>query len=149
MQYRMLTENDADFLTRIFSVPEYNAYFAENDTTKEEWRERLTHFQTKHSYVISKSGRDIGWIMYTICGDVCNLDIIVLLPQERNKGYGTEAFADLIARNPQVRTIKLDVQQRNEFAFKFYKKLGFKVIGEEEQLVNEENVTYLNMVFVL
>ena len=116
MQYRILQENDADFLTRIFSIPEYDTYFAENDTTVEEWKDRLTLFETEHSYIISKSDRDIGWIMYTICGDICDLDIVVLLPQERNKGYGKEVFADLIAKNPQVRMIKLDVQQRNKSA---------------------------------
>ena len=39
MQYRILKENDADFLTYIFSVPEYDTYFAENDTTDEEWKD--------------------------------------------------------------------------------------------------------------
>ena len=149
MQYRILEENDAGFLTLIFSIPEYDTYFAENDTTEEEWKNRLTLFETEHSYVISKSGMDIGWIMYTICGDICNLDIIVLLPQERNKGYGKEIFADLIAQNPQVKTIKLDVQQRNKSACEFYQKLGFKVIGEENQSVNGESVPYFNMVLVL
>ena len=149
MQYRVLTENDADFLTRIFSIPEYDTYFAENDTTAEEWKERLTLFETEHSYIISKSGMDVGWIMYTISGDICDLDIVVLLPQERNKGYGKEVFTDLIALNPQVRTIKLDVQQRNKSAFEFYKKLGFKVRGEENQPVNGESVPYYNMVLIL
>ena len=149
VQYRILKENDADFLTRIFSVPEYDTYFAENDTTVEEWKDRLTLFETEHSYVISKNDRDIGWIMYTICGDICDLDIVVLLPQERNKGYGKEVFADLIAKNPQVTTIKLDVQQRNKSAVGFYKKLGFKVIGEENQPVNGECVPYFNMILIL
>ncbi len=149
MQYRALKECDTGLLTRIFSIPEYDTYFAENDTTEEEWKDRLTLFETQHSYVISKSGRDIGWIMYTICGDICDLDIVVLLPQERNKGYGKEIFADLIAQNSQVKTIKLDVQQRNKSAFEFYKKLGFKVIGEEDQPVNGESVPYFNMALVL
>ena len=60
MQYRILEENDAGFLTLIFSIPEYDTYFAENDTTEEEWKNRLTLFETEHSYVISKSGMDIG-----------------------------------------------------------------------------------------
>lgn len=146
MQYRALKECEAFFLTRIFSTPEYDLYFAENDTTEEDWKERLTLFETEHSYIISKDGADIGWIMYTIHNDICKLDIVVLLPKERHKGYGKEIFADLFMLNPQVRTIKLDVQQRNENAINFYKKMGFQITGEESQPVNGKNVPYFNMV---
>ena len=47
MQYRILKENDAGFLTLIFSIPEYDIYFAENDTTEEEWKDRLKLFETE------------------------------------------------------------------------------------------------------
>lgn len=145
MQYRVLKECDVGVLTQIFSIPEYDMYFAENGTTEEDWKERLTFFETEHSYIISKNDADIGWIMYSICEDICTLDIVVLLPKERNKGYGREIFADLIFQNPQIKTIKLDVQQRNTSALKFYNKLGFKIIGEENQYVDGESVPYFNM----
>ena len=48
-------------------------------------------------------------------------------------------------QNPQIKTIKLDVQQRNTSAIKFYNKLGFKIIGEENQYVDGELVPYFNM----
>ena len=146
MQYRALKECEAAFLTQIFSIPEYDLYFAENDTTEEDWKEILKLFETEHSYIISKDNIDIGWIMYTVYDDVCKLDIVVLLPKERNKGYGKEIFEDLFVRNPQVRTIKLDVQQRNEHAVNFYKKMGFQITGEENQPVNGKDVPYFNMV---
>ena len=63
MQYRALRQGEAAFLPRIFSVPEYDLYFAENDTTEAEWKERLTLFEKEHSYIISDNGADIGWIM--------------------------------------------------------------------------------------
>lgn len=146
MQYRVLKECDVAFLTKIFSIPEYDLYFAENDTTEEDWKERLSFFETKRSYIISKDDTDIGWIMYTICDDICKLGIVVLLPEERNKGYGKEIFKDLFAINPQVRKICLDVQQRNEYAISFYKKLGFQIVSEENQPVNGKDVPYFNMV---
>lgn len=101
MQYRALKEQDVGVLTRIFSIPEYDMYFAENDTTEEEWKERLPLFETEHSYIVSEHGSDIGWIMYSICGAICSVDIVVLLPKERNKGYGKAIFQDLMARHPQ------------------------------------------------
>ena len=146
MQYRVLKECDVAFLTKIFSIPEYDLYFAENDTTEEDWKERLSFFETKRSYIISKDDTDIGWIMYTICDDICKLGIVVLLPEERNIGYGKEIFKDLFAINPQVRKICLDVQQRNEYAISFYKKLGFQIVSEENQPVNGKDVPYFNMV---
>lgn len=126
MQYRELTECEVIFLTQIFSIPEYDLYFAENDTTEDDWKERLKFYKTKHSYIISKDSTDVGWIMYTICDNICKLDIVVLLPDERNKGYGKEVFKDLFVLNPQMKTIMLDVQKRNEHAVRFYKKLDFK-----------------------
>ncbi len=149
MQYRALKEQDVGVLTRIFSIPEYDMYFAENDTTEEEWKERLPLFETEHSYIVSEHGSDIGWIMYSICGAICSVDIVVLLPKERNKGYGKAIFQDLMARHPQIKTIKLDVQQRNLSAIRFYQKLGFQIAGEETQSVNGERVPYFNMVLEL
>lgn len=35
VEYRKLKECDAAFLTTVFSSPEYELYFAENDTTEE------------------------------------------------------------------------------------------------------------------
>lgn len=35
MHYKRITPEDARFLTEIFSIPEYELYFAENDTTEE------------------------------------------------------------------------------------------------------------------
>lgn len=149
MQYRVLKECEAGFLAQIFSTPEYDLYFAENDTTEEEWKERSTLFEIEHTYIISKDDTDIGWIMYRIDGAVCELDIIVLVPTERYKGYGKEIFSDLLIQNPEIKTIKLDVQQRNENAIKFYKKLGFQVVSEEYQPVNGEPVPYYNMVLMI
>lgn len=145
MQYRVLKESDAAILTKIFSIPEYDMYFAENDTTEDDWKERIPLFKTSHSYIITKAGTDIGWIKYNLCGNICILDIIVLMPEERGKGYGKEVVTDLFAQNPKLKVIKLDVQQRNSSAIKFYQNLGFKIVSEETQFVNGKSVLYFNM----
>ena len=145
MDYRNLTENDAGFLTRIFSVAEYDLYFAENDTTQEQWKERTAIYEG-NSFVVSKDAADVGWIMYRVEGDTCCLDILALLPSERYKRYGKEILSDLLARNAQVRTIKLDVQQRNRAAVRFYETFGFRICGEELQPVKDERIPYYNMI---
>lgn len=145
MEYRHLVRSDACFLTSIFVTAEYDLYFAENDTTEQDWQERDFLFDTPHSYIISRGNQDIGWIMYTTSGSICELGIIVLLPTERHKGYGKEILSDLLLRHPEITYVKLDVQQRNTGAIDFYKKFGFKVVGEEMQPVNDEPIPYYNM----
>lgn len=68
-----------------------------------------------------------------------------MLPEERHHGYGKQIIADLLVKNPEIKTIKLDVQQRNHPAVAFYKKMGFRVAGEEYQPVNGVPVGYDKM----
>ena len=41
MEYRNISAKDAKYLTRLFSVPEYELYFAENSTTETGRQERI------------------------------------------------------------------------------------------------------------
>ena len=145
MDYRKITPEDAHFLTKVFSVPEYDLYFAENETTEEDWRERIALFDDVQSLIVSDGSKDVGWLMYRTEGESCFIDIIVLLPEERHHGYGKQIIADLLVKNPEIKTIKLDVQQRNHSAVAFYKKTGFRVAGEEYQPVNGVPVGYDKM----
>ena len=150
MHFKRITKEDAAFLTEIFSIPEYELYFAENDTTQEEWQERIaTYYLSEQSYIVSDGQEKVGWIMYSIVKGICKIDIIVLHPQKRYMGYGKEIIAELIAANPTVTKIKLDVQKRNKQALSFYRRLGFSVDGEEIQPVGESEVPYFNLSLAL
>ena len=87
--------------------------------------------------------------MYSIEGDTCMIDIIVLHPEKRYMGYGNMILSDLIAANPNVKRIKLDVQKRNIPALTFYRKHGFIVEGEEMQPVGESEEPYFKLLLVL
>ena len=63
MDYRKITPEDAHFLTKVFSVPEYDLYFAENETTEEDWRERITLFDDVQSLIVSDWSKDVGWLI--------------------------------------------------------------------------------------
>lgn len=145
MEYRTMTLGDAPFLKRIFSIPEYELYFAENETSVADWEERIPLFQNARSLILSDGEKDVGWLKYRTEGQVCFIDILVLLPDERRKGYGKEAIQDLLDRNPQIHVIRLDVQQRNQPAITFYRKLGFRVVSEEFQPVGNTQEPYFNM----
>lgn len=58
-------------------------------------------------------------------------------------------LSDLIAANPNVKRIKLDVQKRNIPALTFYRKQGFIVEGEEMQPVGESEEPYFKLLLVL
>lgn len=102
-------------------------------------------FDDAQSLIVSDGEKDVGWLMYRSEEETCFLHIIVLLPEERHRGYGREIIADVIAQNPQIKTLKLDVQQRNRPAVDFYRKLGFRVTAEEYQSVDGTPALYYNM----
>ena len=142
MEYRSISVKDAKFLTKVFSVPEYELYFAENSTTETGWQERIPLYKNKKSLIISDRNKDIGWVMFAVNDCVCSVDIIVLLPEERYKGYGNVIIRDILAQNPQIHSIILDVQQRNTPAVSFYRKPGFHIVTEEPQNVAGTPVMY-------
>lgn len=147
MRYHRINEADASFLCRIFSVDEYELYFAENETTEDDWRERITdYFCNKQSFIIeTDDGTPVGWVMYGTEGNVCELDIIVLLDAERGKGYGRQALHDLVLDGGRFDTLLLDVQKRNTKAVALYRRMGFKVVGEELQPVADGEQEYYKM----
>lgn len=151
MKYKKITKNDATFLTEIFSVEEYELYFAENRTSVEEWCDRMGFFDGKESLVImDDSDCPVGWLMYNIVDRICNIDIIVFKNQERHKGYGTKVIEDIVLQNKEkIDSVQLDVQKRNTVALAFYKHIGFEIIGEDWQSVRGGELEYNNLRFAI
>ncbi len=56
-----------------------------------------------------------------------------------------KAMKDLFDHNPQIKTVKLDVQQRNKAAMCFYENFGFKIVSEEYQPVGVGREAYYNL----
>ena len=147
MKYRRMTQEDAVFLTELFSIDEYELYFAENETDADEWRKRIIFFDSKESLIIlDDCSMPVGWLMYDISNRAACIDIIVLMDKERRKGYGSEVIRDMIAKHKDnIDTITLDVQKRNVDACVFYKRLGFEIVGEENQPVGSGVEEYYNL----
>ena len=146
LSYRTITEKDIPLLKAIFSIPEYDLYFAENDSSEESWRNRLPFFRSRHSLIVSDEDKDIGWLMYhEEAPDRCFIDVLVLLPAERFRGYGRRIISDLLRQHPQYSLIRLDVQQRNTAAISFYHHLGFIITGQSSQPVDDSLVDYWQM----
>ena len=58
-------------------------------------------------------------------GEVIWIEEIMVLPEFRGMGLGTEFFAFLEQRYPQVRRFRLEVEDENEGAVRLYQNLGF------------------------
>ncbi|WP_346916774.1 GNAT family N-acetyltransferase [Clostridium sp.] len=140
--------NDVEFISSLFTNEEYELYFAENNTSEDEWKERFEFLCHKKNYIISDSetGNKVGWIMYEIHENECDLDLIVLQYGLIGKAYGYHTIKKMesIVKN-QVNCIKLDVQHRNSRAVKFYQRYGFRIVGEEEQPCSDGFQPYYNM----
>ena len=151
MYFRPLGRQDLPFLVSLFDNEEYEQYFAENDTTEEEFAERFQFWSNKENRIICEDdGQPLGWVLYQLDGDTCHLDLIVVRYSLVGSGVGYRAF-DRIVRSlsPAVRRVKLDVQQRNRHAVDFYLRYGFQIISEERQPVGSGTQMYYNMELTL
>ncbi|MDD2647453.1 MAG: GNAT family N-acetyltransferase [Eubacteriales bacterium] len=138
--------DDCDFIASIFEGDEYEMYFAENDTTAEEWAERFPHFSGMENKIILENGAPAGWLTMKLCGDKCDIGIIAVRRENVGSGIGYRAFDIAISSlPPEIKTVHLDVQKRNTHAEAFYKRYGFITVGEEMQPVGSGEQPYWNM----
>ncbi|HBB9212061.1 TPA: GNAT family N-acetyltransferase [Escherichia coli] len=146
--FSVTTVSDVEFIRSLFTNEEYELYFAENNTSEDEWKERFELLSRKENYIILdiETGNKVGWIMYKIHENECYLDLIVLKYELTGKAYGYHTIKKMegIIKN-QVNCIKLDVQQRNTRALKFYQQYGFYIVGEEEQPLDDGFQLYYNL----
>ena len=147
MRFKKISADDAAFLNRLFSTSEYDLWFAENGTTEAEWKERIRLFgpPMQSLIVLTEDGQKVGWFMFETDGEICSVHILVFLPDERRKGYGSAVLEELIARHPEIRIIRLDVQKRNIAALAFYARHGFTVAGVEMQPVGSGVQPYFKL----
>jgi len=78
--FSVTTVSDVEFIRSLFTNEEYELYFAENNTSEDEWKERFELLSRKENYIIFdiETGNKVGWIMYQIHENECYLDLIVL-----------------------------------------------------------------------
>lgn len=150
--FRKATVEDCYFIRSLFINKEYEEIFAEKNTTVEEWKDRFQYYNNYENFIIcnSSSHENIGWIMYEIKDKQCKLHLIALKQEELGKNFGYKSLLEMIKRVEDiVKCIKLDVQKQNERAVNFYKRLGFILEGEEEQLVGECTQWHWNMKYLV
>lgn len=141
-------KEDAGFIRSLFTNDEYELYFAENNTTVEEWEKRFNFYEEMHNKLIidTDTSEKIGWLLYDIEDEICKIHLLVLRYELIGKAFGywtLRALENLVAN--KVKCIILDVQQRNTHAVRFYEKFGFTIVGEEKQVCGDTEELYYNM----
>jgi ribosomal-protein-alanine N-acetyltransferase len=94
----------------------------DNAYSIEQMRESL---KQPHNYVI-KHG-DIGFVLFQLFEDECEIITIAVLPKFQDKGFAREMIIELlgICRQMQVKKVFLEVSTKNTAAIHLYKKFTF------------------------
>lgn len=138
---RQCKKTDYDFIFGIVKktiFPFVAKYYA---PSKEMFDERF-YKDYKEKIILCSGKREIGYYQLTPSKNILNITGIFLLPQYQGKGIGKyfmEYFETL-----GFNGINLQVWENNP-AYKFYKKLGYKVVAKkkhkyfmEKKLVNKD-----------
>jgi ribosomal protein S18 acetylase RimI-like enzyme len=129
ISFRASTDADFDF---VFNLNKTNMrkYVEGIRGWDEEWErtDMKTKFTPGTDQIIQIDGKDAGVFRILENDDSIKLDHIELLPEFQGRGIGGRIIGDLLAKGKRV---DLQVLKQNP-ATELYKKLGFKVIGEND-----------------
>ena len=84
-------------------------------------------------FVIEHLGRRVGRIITETAPHRIHLIDIAVLPEFRNLGIGTAVIGDLTGKAAEEgRNLSLRVEKQNTRALSLYRRLGLKVVGEDD-----------------
>lgn len=87
---------------------------------------RNRYFPAVGLYVIRNAGGRVAAFM-GLSNEL--LEMLFVLPEEQGKGYG-KAFVEYALGSCGVR--KVDVNEENRQAYRFYLRMGYRVVGRDE-----------------
>ena len=128
---------EAIFIPQGMKVPEKS--IIENEKLKV-YYEDFGSGKDDHCLAAEDKGIVIGAVWVRIMNDYGHVDdqtpslAISLYPEERNKGYGSRLLEEMLKllKDEGYQKVSLSVQKEN-YAYKMYKKAGFKIIEENDQ----------------
>ena len=88
-------------------------------------------FGTQDFRVISVAGEDVGIMAVVLASDCVKVNQLFLLPKHQGRGIGRKCMLRIIgvARRLSL-PVRLRVLRVNSRAFAFYRRLGFRSIGQ-------------------
>ena len=132
---RIVSDNDARFLTYIMNIDSVLNALNEIPTRLEDWVDAIKEWiedNDEDVFIISDGGTPIGWLGVNgleSADKVAYLKLIAILPEHHNKGIGRYAINQVIELLRQRKCLKvaLYTDQENYKARACYSKCGFEV----------------------
>jgi ribosomal protein S18 acetylase RimI-like enzyme len=141
IELRSANPDDFNFLYQL-KKKVLKEYISKTWGWDEKWQKEyfIQNFKPDEIQIITISGKKIGCISI-LEEDLCfSLSLIELLPENQNKGIGTQLIKELILKaNKCKKCVKLQVLKVNYNAQRLYKRLGFSI--------KEESETHLQMIY--
>ena len=125
---RPLAVSDIDFLVKLVTDQRVTQYLPGMITDRRMLGSWISGLGTNdHEYIILLGESEIGECSLNAYGDAAEAGIM-LMPEQRNRGYGTEALEKLLASSvpPGIRTITATTAAENTAVIKLLDKSGFK-----------------------
>lgn len=99
---------------------------------KNKWDEKIIRNTLKNSDCIIADR--LGFIVYEIIGDECEIKTICVLPDARRKGVANFMFQQFLnnCRDHNIDKIFLEVETSNDSAIRFYENAGFVRLSERK-----------------
>ncbi len=90
-------------------------------------------------YLAYNDNKLIGYVYFSIIMDTAELLKIAVISNYRNNGFGTQILSNSykILKKIGVRTLFLEVSDKNHVGIKLYSKLGFKVISRRSRYYSD------------
>lgn len=127
MNLRDATKNDVTLVARWWSDPEYMGEYQDARTLSEEELEKVMLERTIFFIIEKKSGVKIGHIGCWMIGRTMEMGF-ALLPNDRRKGYGTEAIrlmTDHLFITKDITRIQVSTDVENVASQRALEKTGF------------------------
>lgn len=133
------TTDDAEILTNI--TKKSKSHWGYSNEQIESWSSQLTittnYIETNKIYKLVINDLVVGYYSYVILEEnVVQLDNLFVLPEYIGKGLGTFLMSDFLDRCKALKFQKV-VLDADPNAENFYKKHGFKTIGQIETSIKD------------
>lgn len=123
IEIKSLTENDFEAFQKLF----YEYKHQKIDL------EYVFNHVFNYAYLASKNNQLVGFIIFAVIYDRCELIDLYVAPAFREQGLASELIETMLKQTTDCQNISLEVRKDNNSAIRLYTKYGFKTVATREK----------------